>query len=246
MEQKLSRTPVMIVTVILSVLAYLLRSQQLKTAFDEIGAVPGKGVLLSVVSLVVVVLFAAYARSLRGRKKYGAVSSRSQPLMGVACAAALSLLISSALLLVKKEQTVDLIIAVGGVLTAGCWVAVALSRYQGKRVSAAFFLIPTIFYVTDLICRFRLWTRDPVILDYCYDLFALICIMCAVFHLGEYAFDKGGRRICTFFSMSGVFFSATAMAGASAAKALGYLAAILWLMSNLWLLLRPGKKKQEA
>ena len=35
MEQKLSRIPVLIVTAVLSVIAYFLRSHQLKTAFDE-------------------------------------------------------------------------------------------------------------------------------------------------------------------------------------------------------------------
>ena len=140
----------------------------------------------------------------------------------------------------------DVLIVLGGVLTAACWAATAASRYQGKAANPAFFLIPTVFYVVDLVLRFRLWTRDPVILDYCYDLGAMICMMCALLHLGSYCFDKGARRLTTFFSLCGIFFSTAALAGAPFREAAGYMAGILWLLVNLWLLLRPASTRNKA
>ncbi len=244
MEQKLSRLPAMIVTAVLAVAAYILRSHQLKTMFDEIGVIGGGyGGLFTWVTLAAIVLFALYAWKLRPRKKYAAVSSRYLPLMAVSCAAAVLLGLSGILGLVRMQQKVDLVISVGSILTAACWVGVTVCRYQAKRAHGALLLIPAIFYVVDLICQFRLWTRDPVILDYCYDLGALICTMCALFHLAGYSFDQGNRRITTFFCLAGVFFNAASMAGASAADFLGYLAVTLWLLSTLWLLLRPAGKK---
>ena len=242
MEQKLSRMPVMIGTVIVSVLAYLGRNNQLTAAAD--GAGSGNGWLLPVACILVTVLCGVYAWSLRGRKKYGSVSSRSLPLLLVSLGGAVCLLISSVLLAAQKTQTTDVLVAVAGLATVACWTAVAMARYLGKRASSAVFLLPAVFYIINLICRFRFWMRDPAISDYCYDLLALICTMCAVFHLGGFSFDQGGRRVTTFFTMTGVFFSAVALAGASAAGKLGYLGAVLWLLANLWLLLRPGKKKQ--
>ena len=247
MEQKISRIPALIVTAVLSVIAFFLRSHQLKTAFDEVGVIPGSGTwVLTVFSILAVVVFAAYAWILRGRKKYGAVSSRELLPMGCSVASALALLLSSILLLVSEEPEREILVALGGLVTAVCWVAVALARYQGKKAHTVLFLLPAVFYVVDLICRFRLWTRDPVILDYCFDLLAVICTMCATFHLGGYCFDQGRRRLTVFYALSGVFFSAIAMAGASAAELLGYLAAALWLLANLWLLLRPGKARNTA
>lgn len=246
MEQKLSRVPVMVMTVLLAIAAYCLRLNQLKTAFDSIGVITGEGRLFVWITLLVVVLFAVYSWFLRGRKKYGAVSSRFLPLMIVSCAAALLLALGSILMLFSAAQTMDLVLAVGGILVAACWVGIAVSRYQAKRAHVALFLVPAVFYVVDLVCQFRLWTRDPVILDYCYDLGALICTMCALFHLGGYCFDKGGRRITTFFCLCGVFFNAAALAGASAADAMGYGAAICWLLADLWLLLRPGAKRART
>ena len=247
MEQKLSRIPVLIVTAVLSVIAYFLRSHQLKTAFDEVGVVPGAvTVILSVFCIAAVVLFAVYAWFLRSRKKYGSVSSREVPLLAVSLAAAVCLLLSSVMLAMAPAQKGDMLVAVGGAVTAVCWTAVAMARFQGKKAHAALFLLPAVFYVVDLICQFRFWTRDPVILDYCFDLFALICTMCAVFHLGGYCFDKGSRRATAFFSFGGVFFSVISMAGAAGFRVLGYLGAVLWLLGNLWLLLRPGRKMDNG
>lgn len=240
MERKLSRIPVMVLTAILAVLAFCLRNNQLKTAFDAIGVIPGSGSLLIWIALLVIVLFAAYSFFLRGRKKYAAISSRHLPLMILTCAAALLLAVGSILFLKSGASKADVVLAVGGVLVAACWIGAGFSRFQAKRAPVVLFLIPAVFYLVELVLKFRLWTQDPVILDYCYDLGALICTMCSLFHLTGYCFDKGSRRLSVFFSLSAVFFNAAAMAGSAASEWMGCLAVILWLLVNLWLLLRPG------
>lgn len=246
MEQKMCRLPVMIATAALAVAGFFLRQHQLKTAFDAIGVIPGAGRTFSWITVAVVVLFAVYTWFLRSRKKYAAISSRWMPLFVVSCAAAALLLLGSILQLGAPVQKSALVIAAGGIVTAVCWVMTALSRYQAKAAHGALFLLPAVFYVVDLVLRFRLWTRDPVILDYCYDLLALICTMCALFHLGGFCFDQGRRRSAVFFTMGGVFFNVVAMAGAPAAEALSYLAATLWLLVNLWLLLRPVSRRTAS
>ena len=244
MEQKISRTSAVAATAILAVAAFSLRTGQMAAAFNAEGIRTGKGVVFfSCVTIAVLVLFGLYSRSLKGRKKCAAMTDRSLPVMAAGCLAALLMVISGAMLLLRPGQQGEQVVALGSVLTGLCWAAVAMCRYQGKKAHAALFLVPTVFYVVALVFRFRFWTRDPVILDYCYDLAALICVMCAVFHLGSFSFDKGERRRAVFFAMSGVFFCAAALAGASAAQALGYVAAIVWLMDNLWLLLRPVRQK---
>ena len=81
-----------------------------------------------------------------------------------------------------------------------------------------------------------------MILDYCFDLLVLICIMCATFHLGGFCFDKGRRRATVFFCFCGIFFSAAALADGDRAI---HAAAILWLLTNLHPLLRPVRKRQS-
>lgn len=244
MEQKISRTSAIAATAVLAVAAFFLRAGQMAAAFDAEGIRTGKGVVFfSCVTVAVLVLFGLYSRSLKGRKKYTAINDRSLPVMAAGCLAGLLMFISGSLLLLRPGQQGEQIVALGSMLTGLCWTATAMLRYRGKKIHVMLFLVPAAFYVVALVFRFRFWTRDPVILDYCYDLGALICVMCAVFHLGGFSFDKGERRRTVFFTMSGVFFCAAALAGASAAQALGYVAAIVWLMANLWLLLRPARQK---
>ncbi len=243
MEQKIGRMPLIVATAILGLLAYILRANQLTTAMVQGHLVAEKGWLFNIVAAVVTLAFAVFSWKLRGRRKYAAIASRSLPVMAVSCTASLALFLSSVMLMMKPLQDGDKLIAVVGLLTAVCWAGTALLRYRNEPVHAALFLIPAAAYVVMLICRFRFWTRDPVILDYCFELFALICTMCAVFHLGGYCFDEGKRRWTVFFTLTGIFFSAASIPAAPASRALGYLAAILWLMSSLWILLRPGKKK---
>ena len=70
--------------------------------------------------------------------------------------------------------------------------------------------------------------------------------MCGLLHLSAYCFDQGARRITVFFALCGIYFSAVAMAGASAEMLLGYLAAAIWLLVQLWLLLRPMPRKPRG
>ena len=54
-------------------------------------------------------------------------------------------------------------------------------------------MIPALFFAVRLIMDFRLWSQDPQILDYCFDLFALLSIMCATYYLGGFCFAKQSR-----------------------------------------------------
>ena len=81
------------------------------------------------------------------------------------------------------------------------------------------FYVPAIlYYVCKLFYDFRRWMHDPAILDYCFCLFALICFMIATYHAASFSFDHGGRRRLCFYSLCGMFFGATAMAGQDACR----------------------------
>ena len=243
MEQKLGRVPAMAATAVLAAAAFFLRLNQLNKAFDESGMLTGKGVwLFSVVTILALVLAALYSRTLRGRKKFAAITGTAAPLLILGCAAALLMAVGSLMLLFSPKQQGDVLVALGGLLTALCWIASAMSRFNGKQPHVVLYLLPVVFYVVNLVCQFRFWSRDPVILDYCYELGALICILFAVFHLCGFCFDKGSRRAAVFFSIGGIFFAAASVAKASVVDLTTYLAAILWLGSHLWLLLRPKQR----
>lgn len=235
------------VTIILSVLGFFLRRSQLNTVFDAIGVIPGSKMPLVWVAIAAVILFAVLSFLLRGRKKYQALSSTRMLPMAGGVAAGLLMLVSGLIIgLSSTRTTTDLLIGLGSILTGLCWVGTSVLRHKGARIHPVLFLVPVAFFIVELVCRFRFWTRDPVILDYCFDLFALIASMCAMLHLSSYCFDQGSRRATVFFAYCGIFFSAVAMAGAPMSELLGYLAVALWLMVQLWLLLRPMPRKRRG
>ncbi len=265
MEQKFTRTPVMIGVSAFSALAFALRMLQLKVSFDEIGVKSGFLVtFFNLFAIAAVLVFGVYSYTLRGRKKFASLVTASVPVLGVSFAAAGLLLLGGILLLTSGKGWETVVLGLGAVISAASWGGSAWLRKSNQKAPLAAWILPSLYFVVMLVLQFRYWTRDPVISDYCFELFALICTMVATFHLGGYWFEKGCRRMAVFACMGGVFFSAVAAAdmltgavqkdvfqsadalgGAYVAGLLGYLAVILWLGSNLWLLLRPGKRKTE-
>ena len=245
MEQKLGRLPAMVITILAALAAYFLRLRQLETAFDEAGRVltdlkPG---LFTWVCVLVVVLFAVYSFLLRPRKQYSALTDRSPILLGLTIAVSLGMIVGCVAMALALEQLGDVLLAAGGVITAILWGVVGLDRYRGRQIPAAMFMVSALFYAIHLIYVFRDWSQDPQILDYCFDLLAMISIMCATFHLGGFCFDKGSRRLTVFFCFCGVIFGAAALAGGSLPEVGMTGGAMLWLLVNLHVLLRPARKR---
>lgn len=245
MEQKLGRIPVMILAALSAAAAYGLRLRQLQTIYDADGYIrKGAGwCFFTYFTILMVILYGVYALLLRRRKKDTAISLWSTGILIGGCAAALGLLLGSAAMLLSPEGETDRLLAAGGLVTAACWVVTAMLRYRGRKVSVWLFLVPVLFFMLRLIVNFRFWSRDPAILDYCYDLFAHISLMCALLHLGGFSFDMGRRRTTVFFCLCGIFFGAASLAGAQTREVCISGGAMVWLLIHLWLLLRPGKKR---
>lgn len=229
MEKKYSRAAVIMITVLAAVAAYFLRLKQLQLV-DESGKLPvGAGRGLTWLCVIFVVLAAVYAFLLKKREK---ISGRSHVTTALTLLAAFCMAMGSAAMLATNS-----LMAVGGLISAVCWVVIALQRQQNTVPSAVLFMIPALFYAVELIVQFRGWSMDPQILDYCFSLLAGICAMCATFQLGGFSFLKGKRRRAVFYCLCGVVFSAAAMAGAPLLSMLTVAGAGIWLLANGWLLL---------
>lgn len=245
MEEKLKRGPVLGVTVVLSAAAFFLRRQQLLTAYDETGMIrPGAGAgFFTYFTVAVVVALAVFAWLLRRCPVRQAISSRSLEAAVGMMLGAFGVLLGSGMMFFAPEVASDRLLALAGLFTAVCWTAVAVGNLQGKRQHPALFFLPVIFYGVRLARDFRTLSSDPVILDYCYALLALIFTMCALLELGGFAFGRGRRRLAVFFCLGGVFFSAAALADAGTRDLAITGGALVYLLSNGWLLLRPVVKR---
>lgn len=247
MEQKLGRLPVMVVTLLAAAAAFVLRLSQLRNLYDETGRIAeGAGKApVTWFCLVMVVVFAAWVWLLRPRKKDKALASKDPVVLLATLAAALGLVLGSAAMVMDLQNNRDVLLAAGGVICAICWAVLGLERYRGREIHPMLLMIPSAYYAIRLLLEFRVWSWDPMILDYCFDLLTLICVTCATFHLGGFCFDKGRRRLTVFYCCCGILFGAAAIAGGRMRELAMTGGAMLWLAANLWVLLRPGRKRPE-
>ena len=231
MEKKLGRSPVVLATVLTAGAAYLLRRVQMLEQLDRTGKImaeAGKGPL-TWVSLAFVLLAAVYCLFLG---KETGMKNREPVSTVLTLMAAFFMALGSA-----ANWTSHAPVALGGIVTAVCWVVIALQRQQDMTPSALAFMIPALFYALHIVIEFRDWSRDPLILDYCFALLAGLCTMCATFHLGGFSLGRGKRRVSVFYCLCGVVFCAVAMMGESLANTVITGAGALWLLANVWLLL---------
>ena len=233
MEQTIKRPVALAATGIFAVAAYWLRQRQLQSG----------GSFFTYFTVAVVVLLAVYALFLGRRKKHTAILSRSPLYVLGLCAAALAVTGGSAAMALSPAREFDRGLALLGILAALSWIVQAACSYRGKKPHAAIYFLPVICWGVRLVRDFRVWSRDPVILDYCYSLLALIFALCAMLELGGFAFDRGKRRLTAFFTLGGIFFTAAAMAGAQPRDVAITGGALLYLLTQSWPLLRPVQKK---
>ena len=118
-----------------------------------------------------------------------------------------------------------------GIIGAAGLAAAAVCRAAGRKPQPFFMVLPVLFYTAELFYDFRHWMIDPRIVDYVFPLFALICCMIASYQACAFCYDHGSRRQLEFFSLSGVFFSITAMSGAGTAGLLIYGGSALWMLA---------------
>lgn len=98
-----------------------------------------------------------------------------------------------------------------GLLGSICCIIVAVFRRRGANPWPVTELIPILYLIVKLIFNFKNWSIDPIILDYCVILFALIFVLLAFHRTGGFVFDQGKPRAALFYALCAVYFSAAAM-----------------------------------
>lgn len=101
-----------------------------------------------------------------------------------------------------------------------------------RRPLLALYLVPFAFIVVYLVLEFKnQWSADPIILDYCFYLFALICTMYALYYVMGFCFDRGRRRHAIFWCLAGFFFCLVSVLGSDASRFTFYGGLGLWMLS---------------
>lgn len=145
--------------------------------------------------------------------------------------------------LLSIPSTSALVMCLGGFCAGICLMLVAYTRKTGSHTHPAAHLLPIVYLVIKLILNFKNWSTDPIILDYCFILFALIFTLLAFYNSTGFFFDKGKPRKTLFYSLLAVFFSTMAAAeglgGGSVSTFICYLGFLFWCLPVISAMLVP-------
>ena len=243
LKKILGRIPVLGMTLALAAAGFYLRKNHLAVGFD--GDLPnGMGIWPLVILLAVAAgLFLAVALKKEKRTQYAENFSSELPAMILAVLAAGLLLagvVANALQASPAMQgnvLLTRILTLLGVVTALCFAGTAMAWNKEKEPTAVFCIVPVVYYILRAILCFKVWSNDPIILDYCFSLFAMIAALLGTFHIGNFVFS-GQRRLTIFLCLTGVVFSATALPGSELPELLQISGSALWLLAGGWQVLR--------
>ena len=251
MEKKSVRWAPLVGTAVLSAAGRLLRRQQPGTALDELGLPTGRGVwglaVLCIAALAAFLVMAGKTEKGTGGQEHfpPSVPALIFAVLGAALLLAGNLLAVFQPTFTSAARLTSRIAGAAGILTTLCFMGIAAGWVRGTRTAPALYLLPVVYYILQLIFNFKTWSTDPIILDYCFKLFAMVFAMLAVFHVGEFAFGTGRRRFAVFLCLGGVFFAAVSLADGGAVHLLQTSGTALWLLASVWQLLGPPAEIPE-
>lgn len=168
---------------------------------------------------------------LKGSNRYADNFSASTTGAAGSFLAAAGVLYTAVTLLPDSRNPISVITVVLGFLSTAGLVLAGLNRRQGRRPFVGCHGILSLFFAMYLVCRYRVWSADPQLLDYGFCLCACVALMLHAYH--HTAFDAGsGRRRRTLFSgLMSVYLCCAALASGEAP--LLYLGCGAWALTNL-------------
>lgn len=199
-------------------------------------------ILLLVLTTAVLILLYFFTRPLQQGSKYSFNFPVSTVGAAGAFAAAMGIGVSSGMDLMAATELISVIAAAMGIISALCLVYVGHCRFKGLQPTVLPHVVICLGLILQLICRYRQWSADPQLYDYCYQLLALACTMVAVYQRACFDADMGKRHNYTFFSLAAVYFCTISL---SSSDWLFYLSLGCWLFTGLCNLTPMPKQFQE-
>lgn len=229
---------------------FFLRRWELATAFEANGlAIPWMPatIVLIVLSIILALAFALLCRGSKHElKDYGgAFSARgSWAYLVVTALAAACLLLAGVYGLADElgegaPHLLRLLLWAMCIVSFFCVLVVVLNNFraQGRKYSLVL-LAPAYTCCLWLVSAYQQRSADPVVLDYVYELFAIICTLLGLYFTAGFSFERAKVWRCAFFSLLSVYFGIVTLAdGHDRSTRLLLLFSILYQAATVTLLL---------
>lgn len=94
-----------------------------------------------------------------------------------------------------------------------CAVLWGRGVYRGEELKERVSLLGLCFlFCLWLVSDYQVRAADPIIMDYVYEVFAIVCSLLGLYFIAGYSFQTGKPRRCVFFCLMGAFFSLVTLA----------------------------------
>ncbi len=212
----------------------LLRLWHLSTGLDAKG-LPIRGhaaeILLWLLTVVTMVLIFLMTRTLYGKKRYH--HNFPPSLLGAigSVAGALGIGLTSVTTLGTNPVGIDAVCGWAGLVVFFLLVYLGFCRLKGLRPTASAHTLIALYLMLRLISFYRHWSADPILLDYCFQLLANVCLMLAVYQRAAFSAKMGRRHSYVFFALVGVYFCCLSLVTWEDITL--YLALALWVLTDL-------------
>lgn len=229
---------------------FFLRRWELVAAFDYNGlAIPWvpASVMLIILSIILALAFALLCRGQKNElTNYSAAFSapNNWGYLVVMALAAANLLIAGVSGLYEDRfwgnfSLLRLVVWVMCILSFFCVLVIALNNFRAKsRKYSLVLLVPAYTFCLWLVAAYQQRTADPVILDYVYELFAIICTLLGLYFTAGFSFAKAKVWRCAFFCLMSIYFSIVTLADSHDRSAeLLFIFSILYQLSTVSVLL---------
>lgn len=154
--------------------------------------------LFALFGAAIVVL--AVLTSRLGRQQSYAATLGGKGWTALAAGAGAGMVLCNALLWNAATGKMDQITCIVGALGGLGLLVHGLLRAAGKKSSLWVMLPLCLWAITNLICNYQTWSRDPVVADYCFSTLADATMMLMIYHASAFVHNKGKRRMAALWS----------------------------------------------
>lgn len=125
----------------------------------------------------------------------------------------------------------DILIWVIGIAAAVSFAAIGICRLTRRKPYFLLHAAICLYLALRLVTRYRLWSSDPQVLDYCFYMTAYVSLMLTAYHHAAFDADMGKHRGLWLCSLAGVYLSCVSLVTRQDAALLAGCA--LWAFTNL-------------
>ena len=148
-----------------------------------------------------------------------------------AMVAAAGVAFTAATMLLSKGDMLTTLTALAGFAGTICLVLSGTGRWKGMRMNVIVHSVVCVFFLLLLICQYRMWSSEPELQRYVFQLIATVLLMIGVYQRACFDGAMGSRKSYAFFRLTGAYFCFLAIPGSD--LWLLYLTALVWSLTDL-------------